>query len=150
MTTIQQYVTNLPLETETFFALVDTTARLVGVSEKYWHQQGINGARIRLLVEIAKEGGTMLPSVLAERIGVTRANISVLLHPLEQGGYIRSSDHPEDGRKRRVELTEAGEKLLWDVLPENRKVVAAQMTGLDAAEMHELLRLFRKLQQGME
>lgn len=150
MANIQTYVTMPPLETETFFTLVDTIAQLIGASEKYWHEKGLNGARIRLLVEIAKAGGTIFPSELAERIGVTRANISVLLIPLEKEGFIVSADHPEDGRKRRIVLAEKGESLLWEMLPDNRKVIAEQMKGLTEGEMRELLRLMYKLREGME
>ncbi|WP_409344642.1 MarR family winged helix-turn-helix transcriptional regulator [Paenibacillus sp. MBLB4367] len=148
MTTIQQYVTQHSLEVQTFFAMVDTTARMIGYSEKYWFSKGLNGARIRLLVEIAKEGGSILPSALASRIGVTRANISVLLVPLEEQGYIRVSSHPEDGRKRRIVLTPEGESLLWDVLPGNRDVIAEKMKVLDDAEMRQLLALFKKMTEG--
>lgn len=148
MENIQQYVTQQPLEVKAFFALVDTTARLVGASEKYWFAKGLNGARIRLLGEIAKAGGSILPSALAARIGVTKANISVLLVPLEQLGYIRSASHPEDGRKRRIALTSEGESLLLDVLPGNRTVIAEQMRRLDEAEMRQLLALLNKLQGG--
>lgn len=146
MKDIQQYVTRQPVEVETFFELVDATARLIGISEKYWHSLGWNGARIRILVEIAKAGGAMLPSALAGRIGVTRANISVLLAPLENMGYIRSSGHPEDGRKRSVVLTEAGERLLMEALPGNRAVIAEQMSRLSGAELKQLSELLAKLQ----
>ncbi|THF81638.1 MarR family winged helix-turn-helix transcriptional regulator [Cohnella fermenti] len=145
MDDLQRYVLEQPVEVEAFFAMVDTTAELIGVSEKYWSSQGINGARIRILVEIAKAGGAILPSVLAERIGVTKANISVLLAPLERQGYIRSADDPEDGRKRRVLLTEVGERLLLDALPGNRLTIGKRMTKLSADELKQLLSLLRKL-----
>jgi DNA-binding MarR family transcriptional regulator len=148
MRDIQQYVTELPLESRMFFSLVDATARLIGFSEKYWSSKGLNGARIRLLVEIAKAGGTILPSVLASRIGVTKANISALLVPLEKLGYLASSDHPEDGRKRMIVLTPVGESLLWDVLPGNRSVIAARMKGLKEEEKRQLIALLGKLQEG--
>lgn len=150
MKDIQKYVTEQPLESQTFFALVDATAKLVGASEKYWFSKGLNGARIRLLVEIAKAGGSILPSMLAAKIGVTKANISVLLVPLEQQGYIRSSTHPEDGRKRRIILTPEGENLLWGELPGNRAVIGKEMAGLNEAEMRQLLLLLNKLQKERE
>jgi len=149
MNDIQTYVTRQPLEVQAFFALVDTTAALIGVSEKYWHAQGLNGARIRLLVEIAKAGGSMLPSALAGVIGVTKANISVLLGPLEQLGYIRTQGDPEDGRRRRIVLLPEGEKLLHDVLPGNRAVVAEQMNKLSEEEMKQLMTLVGKLREGI-
>ncbi len=142
---IQKYVTNQPLEVQTFFALVDTTAHLVATSEKYWFSKNLNGARIRILVEIAKAGGNILPSVLAGRIGVTKANISAMLIPLEQLGYIHISNHPEDGRKRRIVLSPEGERLLLDVMPGNRETIAKNMKSLDETEMKQLLSLLHKL-----
>lgn len=56
MDDLQKFVTELPLANELFFALVEATAGTVAVSEKYWQAQGLNGARIRVLVEIAKHG----------------------------------------------------------------------------------------------
>ncbi|MFB9273773.1 MarR family winged helix-turn-helix transcriptional regulator [Cohnella cellulosilytica] len=150
MEELRRYVIRQPLEIEAFFGIVDTTAELVGVSEKYWSSLGLNGARIRILVEIAKAGGSILPSVLAARIGVTKANISVLLVPLEQQGFTRSAADPLDGRKRRVLLTESGEKLLLDALPGNRAVVSARMNALDEDELKLLLSLLRKLQRKKE
>jgi len=147
MDVIQRYVTQQPLEVEAFFAMVDTTAELVGISEKYWSSLGINGARIRILVEIAKAGGTILPSTLASRIGVTKANISVLLSPLEQQGYIRSESDPEDGRKRKIQLSEDGENLLLDVLPGNRATIMKRMENLDADELKLLMSLLRRLRK---
>ncbi|MGG1658263.1 hypothetical protein [Brevibacillus sp. NRS-1366] len=52
-----------------FFTLADATAELVSESEKYWQSKGINGARIRILVEIAKVGGQILPSLLVRTLG---------------------------------------------------------------------------------
>lgn len=145
MDDLQQYVLNLPLHNEVFFALVGTTAHVVGGSEKYWQLQGLNGARIRVLVEIAKQGGEILPSLLAEKIGVTKANISLLLIPLEKDGYITRGAHALDGRKTVITLTAAGQTLLKKQLPGNREAVAAVMKRLDEEELRQLLYLLNKL-----
>jgi len=145
MNDLQRYVSMQPREVEAFFAMVETTAELVGVSEKYWSSRGINGARIRILVEIAKAGGSILPSVLAARIGVTKANITVLLAPLEREGYVRSKSDPQDGRKRRILLTGQGEKLLLNELPGNRSAITKRMGELSDDELQLLISLLRKL-----
>ncbi|NBD25780.1 MarR family winged helix-turn-helix transcriptional regulator [Paenibacillus glycinis] len=150
MTDIRNYVAEQPLAVRTFFALVETTAGLVGASERYWSANGTNGARIRILVEIAKAGGAILPSELAGRIGVTKANVSVLLTPLEELGYIHSTSHPEDGRKRRIVLSPEGERILSDLLPGNRATIEGRMKGLEEAEMKQLFALLRKLQRNEE
>jgi Transcriptional regulators len=145
MEELQQYVRDLPLSASVFFALVETTASLVDVSEKYWQSKGMNGARIRILVEIMKEGGTILPSALARKIGVTKANVSLLLSPLEKDGWIRREPHPEDGRKSVVSITGEGQSLLLRHLPENRQGIAERMQALEEDELRLLLKLLTKL-----
>ncbi|OXM85177.1 MarR family winged helix-turn-helix transcriptional regulator [Paenibacillus rigui] len=147
MQDLQQYVLDQPLPTEVFFSLVEATASLVGVSEAYWQSKGINGARIRILVEMMKEGGTVLPSVLASRIGVTKPNISLLLTPLEQDGLINRASHPNDGRKTVISITSKGRSLLVEHLPENRRMVAEKLNVLDTQELQQLRHLLTKLRR---
>ncbi|WP_216624583.1 MarR family winged helix-turn-helix transcriptional regulator [Paenibacillus foliorum] len=149
MSDLQKYVLNPPLHTQAFFSLVDATANLVGVSEKYWQSKGLNGARIRILVEIAKEGGSILPSVLAQKIGVTKPNISLLLIPLENEGLIRRATHPKDGRKTIISITNEGQSLLLNHLPGNRQGIAEQMKGLEAQELDQLIALLTKLNRSI-
>ncbi|TXK86135.1 MarR family winged helix-turn-helix transcriptional regulator [Paenibacillus sp. N3.4] len=147
MKDLQEYVLELPLHTQAFFSLVETTAKLVDVSERYWQSKGLNGARIRILVEIMKEGGTMLPSMLAKKIGVTKANISLLLTPLEREGLIRRGNHPLDGRKSVISITSEGQSILLTHLPENRQGIAEKMKVLEEQELQQLLFLLNKLKK---
>ena len=147
MKDLQDFVTDLPLQQQVFFALVEATAKLVDVSEKYWQAQGLTGARIRILVEIMKEGGTVLPTTLAHKIRVTKANVSLLLSPMEQDGLIRRDPHPTDGRKWVVSITGEGQSLLLLHLPENRQRIAEGLKGLDEHELEQLLLLLAKLKR---
>ncbi|AKG34121.1 MarR family winged helix-turn-helix transcriptional regulator [Paenibacillus durus] len=147
MKDLQNYVLDLPLHNQVFFALVEATAKLVDVSEKYWQAQGLNGARIRILVELMKEGGTLLPSKLAQKIGVTKSNISLLLIPLENEGFIRRDPHPKDGRKSVITITSEGQSLLLQHLPENRQQIVNTMRVLNEQELHQLLALLQKLKR---
>ncbi|ASA21407.1 MarR family winged helix-turn-helix transcriptional regulator [Paenibacillus donghaensis] len=146
MEDLEQYVREQPLPTEVFFALVEATVELIAVSDKYWHSQGLSGARIRILVEIVKEGGTILPSELARRIGVTKSNISLLLAPLEKSGYILRGSDQKDGRKSVISIADQGRSLLGKYLPGNRQAIEAGMKPLETAEMQQLMLLLRKLQ----
>ncbi|GED31954.1 MarR family winged helix-turn-helix transcriptional regulator [Brevibacillus centrosporus] len=145
---LQKYVQDLPMPSTVFFALVETTAKLVDHSEKYWQSQGMTGARIRILVEIMKEGGSILPSMLAERIGVSKANISLLLGPLESEQWIRREPHAVDGRKTVIIITAAGQKVLLKHLPGNRQRIEDSMRALDETEQRQLLFLLNKLRRG--
>ncbi|WP_053376013.1 MarR family winged helix-turn-helix transcriptional regulator [Paenibacillus sp. FJAT-27812] len=145
MKDLQDYVLDLPLHNLVFFALVGTTAKLVDVSEKYWKTKGLNGARIRILVEIMKEGGTISPSTLAKKIGVTKSNISLLLSPLENEGFIYRASHPTDGRKWVVSVTSEGQSFLLQHLPGNRQEITEKMQVLEEQELNQLLFLLNKL-----
>lgn len=149
MDNLQSYVLNQPLSTEAFFTLVEATANVVAVSEKYWQSHGLNGARIRVLVEIAKHGGTMLPSMLAGKIGVSKANISLLLLPLEKEGWISRASHASDGRKSVISITDDGRALLTEHLPQNRQVVGEVMKQLDDGELVQLMTLLGKLNRSL-
>ncbi|WP_245237957.1 MarR family winged helix-turn-helix transcriptional regulator [Paenibacillus etheri] len=48
-------------------------------------------------------------SLLAHNIGVTKANISLLLTPLEKDGWITRSNHTQDGRKSVISITGEGQ-----------------------------------------
>jgi DNA-binding MarR family transcriptional regulator len=48
------------------------------------------------------------PSELAERAGMTKASMGELVDDLEALGYVRRTRDPDDGRARRVVLTDAG------------------------------------------
>lgn len=145
MKDLQDYVHDLPLPTQVFFSLVEATAKLVDVSEKYWQSKGQNGARIRILVEIMKEGGSILPSMLAQKIGVTKSNITLLLAPLENEGFIHRASHPSDGRKTIISITPEGQTLLLNHLPENRAGITDKMSKLSEQELAMLLSLLSKL-----
>ncbi|MGG6313291.1 MarR family winged helix-turn-helix transcriptional regulator [Paenibacillus macerans] len=145
MEKLQDYVLDQPLHTRVFFSLVEATARLVDVSEKYWQSKGQNGARIRILVEIMKEGGSLLPSLLAQRIGVTKANVSLLLVPLEKDGLVRRDGHPTDGRKTVITITSEGQSFLLHHLPGNRSSIAEKLQVLSDEELEQLALLLNKL-----
>ena len=66
------------------------------------------------------------PSELAAEVGSTKQAMNYLLGQLEQLGYVTRSDHPDDQRSKRVQLTERGEAL--------RQVVRRTVTQIE----HEL------------
>ncbi len=49
------------------------------------------------------------PSDLAVELGMSKQAVNYLLGALEQSGYVRREDDPDDKRSRRIELTDRGE-----------------------------------------
>ena len=78
------------------------------------------------------------PSDLAAELGMSKQAVNYLLGALEQLGYVRRADDPDDKRSRRIELTERGEAV--------RQAIRATVADIEselAAELGE--RAFEQL-----
>src|SRR5689334_16861301 len=64
---------------------------------------------------------------LADRLFVTKGNMVGLLDRMERRGLIQRRSDPEDGRSRVVSLTERGEQLAAQVIPEQEALIIANM-----------------------
>ncbi len=107
--------------------------------------QDLSPAQFDILAQVgANEGCTQ--QELADALLVTKGNITQLLDRMEAGGLLQRR---QEGRTKRVCLTEAGWALRQNVVPEHETLIASQFTGLTLAEQRELLRLLRKLDQSL-
>lgn len=89
--------------------------------------------------------GELQPGVMADRLAVTRANISGLLDGLERDGLIVRTSHPDDRRRVEVRVTDKAVDLLDRVVPGHFGVLTDLMAGLDAEERGVLIRLLDKI-----
>lgn len=94
----------------------------------------------------AQEG--MLPSELAEKLGVTRATVTGLLDGLEKDGLISRQMHPEDRRAFCIQLTVKGRAFLDHLLPDHYRRIAGLMAHLSDEERRQLIALLAKVAQG--
>lgn len=86
------------------------------------------------------------PSQLAERAGVTRATISAMLHRMTRDGLTYSfSDANDDGRTKKVCLTEKGRRFMDKVLPGHYMRITKLMGRLSEAEQEKLIGLLKKI-----
>jgi DNA-binding MarR family transcriptional regulator len=61
-----------------------------------------------LVLGVLRDHGSMSPSVLSDRLIVTRATVTGVLDSLEGRGFVRRSANPTDRRSLTVEITPAG------------------------------------------
>ena len=112
------------------------------VLEKEHH---VSEGKLRVLIVLYQTDGTMRPSVLAKRIGITKATVSGLLHRLERDALISRSVAAEDRRSNEVELTAEGRAFLERVMPEHYLRISKLMGRLTKEEQETLMKLARKL-----
>ncbi|MBC1972489.1 MarR family transcriptional regulator [Listeria welshimeri] len=90
----------------------------------------------------------LLPSVIAHKLGATRATVSKLLKAMEQKGWITKNPSTSDKRSTSVKLTEEGMRVLDNFLPINFQTVHLLFESLTQDEMKQFSYLLKKIKQG--
>ncbi|MBF6350965.1 MarR family transcriptional regulator [Nocardia flavorosea] len=114
---------------------------------------GVNETDRRALeILLLEDEKTTTPGMLAERLGLTPAGVTIMLNRLEKQGYITRSLHPTDRRRVIVMATElAGRRVQELVVPmivENYKMLLSSYNSAEldiiadflarAGELHQL------------
>jgi DNA-binding MarR family transcriptional regulator len=73
--------------------------------------------------------------------GVTPPTLSVLIDSAEERGWIRRTPHPDDRRRRLIELTAAGARQIAELPHLGREVDAAMTAGFSDRELGRLAAL---------
>lgn len=90
----------------------------------------------------------LLPSILSEKLGATRATVTKVIKGLERSNWIIKKDSAHDKRSVIIQLTSEGKELLEKFLPKNYHAVSLIMSTLDTSEQEELVRLLNKIKLG--
>lgn len=114
-----------------------------------WMERG-NGrfggpARMRLLDALAAASGPLSVSEAAEAIGVDQPRASRLVQQAVAQGLVRREADPDDARRTRIALTDAGSALVSRFRGERRDAVRTALDGFTDDERVELARLLAKL-----
>lgn len=103
-----------------------------------------------LVLGLLRDHGPMAPSVLGERLIVTRATVTGLVDSLERRGFVTRTAHPSDRRSLIVEITPEG----LDVLAKVRTVVHGYekqlLAELSDAELRRLVDLLQRIQRRVD
>ena len=102
-------------------------------------------AQFDVLAQLYATDG-MSQGELARALLVTKGNISQLIDRMEAKGLLRRS---QEGRTNCIYLSEAGHTLAVKILPAHEALMVAQFQSLAPDEQHTLLRLLRRLDQGL-
>ncbi|MEO7000542.1 MAG: MarR family transcriptional regulator [Ktedonobacterales bacterium] len=119
--------------------------RIDRATEMLLRNWDLSVAQFDALAQIrASEGLTQ--QQLADRLLVTKGNISQLLERLEARSLI---ERRADGRARRLYLTRAGRTLAQEVVPAQEGMIAARFSILSEDERAELAHLLRTLDHAL-
>jgi DNA-binding MarR family transcriptional regulator len=87
---------------------------------------------------------------LVDALCMDAKNVVLLLNDLEDGGYLVRRRDPEDRRRHRVQITDAGRDVLARARDHMDDIENEVLQGLDADERATLLNLLLRAMQGVE
>ncbi len=109
-------------------------------------RHGLSGAQFDVIAQLGRGEG-ITQQELADRLLVTKGNVSQLLDKMEERGLIARC--PE-GRANALSLTPEGKRLFATVVPAHEAHIAARFGALAVDEQRQLLRLLRALDHSLE
>ncbi|GCF10633.1 MarR family winged helix-turn-helix transcriptional regulator [Dictyobacter arantiisoli] len=106
---------------------------------------GLSTAQFDILARVGTTSG-MTQQELADRLLVTKGNISQLLSRMEGQGLLKRC---QDRRSNTLALTEAGQDLYRRAVPFQEDMIMQSFEGLSTDEVRTLLRLLDKLDHSL-
>jgi DNA-binding MarR family transcriptional regulator len=107
------------------------------------HLAGASLSRLKLVNKLHCDGPQKMVD-LAESLGVTARNVTVLVDGLEAEGLVERSPHPTDRRVTIIALAGAGDSLAQEFEAYTAKVVAL-FEALEPTDQRRLARIMKRL-----
>lgn len=131
-------------------------ARLIGAARRViklavgrrLQKHGLSPQRFWILVNLQEAPGLSVRG-LSARLRIDEPTASRMVAALVRQGLIRMQEHPEDRRRRRLQLTRDGEAVARRVRPIADEVRRAAEAGFSPEEKETLRRLLQRVMWNM-
>lgn len=100
-----------------------------------------------VLSAILASGGRALPKQIAERLLVTKANITVVVAKLEARGFVSRQVHESDGRSFVLSLTRQGDDITKLARHAADEFVAQQLSPFSDKDVTRVGKIMREMRQ---
>lgn len=112
-------------------------------SNQHLKQWNLTAAQFDIIVQVGITE-RLTQQELADKLFVTKGNITQLLSKLEKLGFIQRE---QEWKTKYITLTDLGQQLFDEVVPLQEEFQANQFNNLDLDEKKQLLALLKKLQK---
>lgn len=134
----------------TFLHLLRVATDLSIALDHCLSQHGLLQGRWWVLILLMREDHQMAtPSSLAEKAGVSRATMTGLIDGLEQSGLVARVFTPGDRRSIQIQLTDAGQAKLDDVMPDYYQRLRLCMQDLNEDSRAQLNAILNTINAGI-
>jgi DNA-binding MarR family transcriptional regulator len=139
------------LATECFLNLAYLGTAMLASLNRFLNGHGIPSyTGFNAMAVLAGAGEPVPPSVVTDRMIVTRPTVTGILGTLEKRGLVDRRAHATDARMHLVGLTAKGQELVRRVLPEVHRFERDFFGQLDEAQMQTLIATLHTVLQRVE
>lgn len=97
------------------------------------------------VLEVLYHKGPLLLGEVQRRVLVSSGGVTYLVDRLERRGLVERRECPTDRRARYAALTPEGEDMIARIFPQHASSIERAVSGLEADEQREAIRLLRTL-----
>ena len=126
-----------------------TGTLLKRVARRFFRGTPFSEAEFNLLIVLRHSKRRLSQNDLSERLLVDKSNVTHLIDRLQKAGLIKRNPVPGDQRRYDISLTAEGKRQIDAIDPIYHEMVEQVMVGLSEAEYRTMIRLTRKVRQGM-
>ncbi len=138
------------LETASWFAVVRTYLECSKRYTQMLQNFDLTVAQYDVLRAIESLGEDAVPKTIADRLIVTRANITGLLRRLEQRGLVKMRAHRDDGRSLICSLTRTGRALHDQAHEAADRFVRAQLKPFSSHSLRDMEAMMHEMQAHLQ
>jgi len=129
-----------------WYRLLRVMKKGIGYISPTFTDAGLSRPQFDLLAAIAMDEG-QTQQVYAERMTVTKGNITQQLDRLEKNGLVVRY---KEGRTNCLHLTDSGWEMMGQITPEHDERLYQMFSVLTTEEIAQLAKILRKLEQNVE
>jgi len=134
---------------EALMNILWTSTLLKRASRRFFKDTPFTEAEFNLLIVLSYADEPLSQVDLSQRMLVDKSNVTGLTDRLEKAGLIRRNPVPGDRRRYHITLTDEGRQQIDDVDPVYHGMVREVMDGLTEREHRTLVKLTRKVREGL-
>jgi MarR family 2-MHQ and catechol resistance regulon transcriptional repressor len=134
---------------EAYRALLAAAGDLSSRVNRRLAAHGLIASRFKTLCAL-QQAGPLCPYDIADRLGQTRGNVTMILDDLERRGLVERRREGPNRRYIAAHLTPKGRRLAASLAPRHAQAVAEELKALGARDLKTLAALCRRLENGGE
>lgn len=113
--------------------------------DSFFSRYNLSSGRFALMLLLQRTPQGLMPSELAQKVGVTQATISGLINSLEKTEIVKRTTHEKDGRSFVILLTEKGHNICNEVLPLYHERISLFWAEFNNGEKEQLNALMERM-----